>query len=232
MLAICLVCDRQIEIQKRRGRKRVVCSDECRAERKRQLSRLRATGSTEIKLRLVVNGECSVCHTEFPTRNPWVAKYCSTACSYRGHTEHKKRTSDDRCGVYFGECPDCRKLLTYRFAGAVGSKPCKDCRSIRNRKINARKNHARRGLGKLDISIYELADRDGERCNICRRKINLTLSGADPMGPTIDHLLPISMGGTNDPLNLALAHRKCNTSRNNRGPAQLLLEVVDAGSSS
>lgn len=82
----------------------------------------------------------------------------------------------------------------------------------------------------MSISVYDLAARDGARCNLCQGRIDMTLAGSDNMGPTIDHLLPVSMGGTNDSNNLALAHRRCNTRRKNRGAAQMLLEVIYAGS--
>jgi 5-methylcytosine-specific restriction endonuclease McrA len=73
------------------------------------------------------------------------------------------------------------------------------------------------------MSVDDLAARDGSRCNICGRKIDMRLSGRAKWGPTIDHLVPVIAGGTNHPSNLALAHRHCNMSRHASGPAQLLL---------
>ena len=73
------------------------------------------------------------------------------------------------------------------------------------------------------MSVDDLAQRDGRKCNICGRRIDMRLKGQTKWAATIDHLVPVSHGGTNDPANLALAHRFCNTSRHNTGPAQLLL---------
>ena len=54
-------------------------------------------------------------------------------------------------------------------------------------------------------------------CYLCGRPIDTRLSGAHPMGPTGDHIHPISMGGDPyDPDNVALAHRRCNTSKGNK----------------
>ncbi len=94
---------------------------------------------------------------------------------------------------------------------------------MRNKAINARKNQARRTAGPKVLSVSEIAARDGSRCNLCGKRVDLTLSGMAKWGPTIDHLIPVSHGGTNDADNLALAHRHCNVSRKNRGHAQLLL---------
>jgi 5-methylcytosine-specific restriction endonuclease McrA len=105
---------------------------------------------------------------------------------------------------------------------------CLDCQKRREKENNTKKNHSRRAAGELIMTVESLAERDGIKCNICTKPVNMSKSGLDPLGPTIDHLLPVSKGGTNDSFNLALAHRRCNTSRGNRGHAQLLLEITDA----
>jgi 5-methylcytosine-specific restriction endonuclease McrA len=58
--------------------------------------------------------------------------------------------------------------------------------------------------------------RDRWVCGICRKHVKR-------LDASIDHLVPVSRGGTNDAANLRLAHLRCNVRRHNRGPAQLLL---------
>jgi 5-methylcytosine-specific restriction endonuclease McrA len=41
------------------------------------------------------------------------------------------------------------------------------------------------------------------------------------MGATVDHLIPVAHGGTDDPRNVALAHRVCNVRRQDKGEVQL-----------
>lgn len=50
-------------------------------------------------------------------------------------------------------------------------------------------------------------------CCICGEPVDKTLSGRDPDGPSIDHIVPRAEGGTNQLDNLALAHLRCNTAR-------------------
>lgn len=75
----------------------------------------------------------------------------------------------------------------------------------------------------MTMTVDDLAIRDGTRCYVCHRKVDMSLSGQAKWGPTIEHIVPVSKGGTNDPANLALSHRCCNTARGNRGHAQLQL---------
>lgn len=52
--------------------------------------------------------------------------------------------------------------------------------------------------------VYRAYRRDGV-CHLCGQP------GAD----TLDHLVPLSKGGTNDPSNLRPAHRACNSRKGN-----------------
>lgn len=65
--------------------------------------------------------------------------------------------------------------------------------------------------------------RDGWRCHICSRRIDQRLDGRSPMGPTIDHLIPLSAGGEHSYANVASAHRRCNLRRGVGGQVQLAL---------
>lgn len=55
--------------------------------------------------------------------------------------------------------------------------------------------------------------RENNYCFICGDVVDKDLPGNDPMGPSIDHLIPVAKGGTDDPENLYLAHLLCNKSR-------------------
>lgn len=47
-------------------------------------------------------------------------------------------------------------------------------------------------------------------CSICGLPINYDLKSPDPWSFTVDHIIPITNGGTSDIENLAPAHRRCN----------------------
>lgn len=74
-----------------------------------------------------------------------------------------------------------------------------------------------------DISLFKLAERDHNQCQICglyvdwtdREEIKGTVICGD-MYPSIDHIKPISRGGLHSWDNVQLAHRRCNTCKNDR----------------
>jgi 5-methylcytosine-specific restriction endonuclease McrA len=55
--------------------------------------------------------------------------------------------------------------------------------------------------------------RDEGICGICGDAVEMLLGTNEDMAPSLDHIIPRSLGGTNDDDNLRLAHRLCNSRR-------------------
>lgn len=73
-------------------------------------------------------------------------------------------------------------------------------------------------------SIYA---RDRETCQICGDHVPMQYAGtAHMLAPTLDHIVPRSMGGTHDDDNLRLAHFICNSLRGDRVHEQLSFSVA------
>jgi len=71
-----------------------------------------------------------------------------------------------------------------------------------------------------DTYIFE---RDNWVCGICGQKINKRLKWPNPRSKSIDHIVPISKGGANAPINVQSAHLRCNISKHDRCGGQLRL---------
>ncbi|MDQ0795585.1 HNH endonuclease [Streptomyces sp. B1I3] len=57
----------------------------------------------------------------------------------------------------------------------------------------------------------------GYPCWLCGRPIGYQLDARHPLSFTLDHLVPLSRGGSLlDPANARSAHRRCNSARGNR----------------
>jgi len=61
----------------------------------------------------------------------------------------------------------------------------------------------------VDVRI-RIHERDRWKCVLCGIPVSRTLEHPHPMSASIDHLVPLSEGGSQEPANLATAHLACN----------------------
>jgi 5-methylcytosine-specific restriction endonuclease McrA len=107
----------------------------------------------------------------------------------------------------------CRARLNYRRS-----------REWRTEWARARRA-ARRGLLTEDFSLLDIAERDRWRCQICGHSVDKTLKWPHTQCGTMDHIVPIALGGEHSRANCQLAHANCNRSKGARlsEPVQLAL---------
>lgn len=70
-------------------------------------------------------------------------------------------------------------------------------------------------------------DRDGWRCYLCGRGTDRTVSAIDPAAPSVDHLVPLSQGGSDGIDNLRCACRRCNMAKGQRKLLDSLMIYID-----
>ena len=88
-------------------------------------------------------------------------------------------------------------------------------------KANGRKYRAlKMGVGHRPYNVADIIARDRSICGLCGKRV----TKADQ---SIDHILPLSLGGADALHNVQLAHRRCNLSKKNsaRFPANLRLAL-------
>lgn len=109
--------------------------------------------------------------------------------------------------IYIIKCKHCGKEIqsTHR-----NKTMCSQCYKKYNKKHSTK-------------SLQKLYKRDKGICYICNTKCDyedyIILNGTIICGdyyPSIEHVIPISKGGTDDWENIRLAHRKCNNLKGNR----------------
>ena len=89
-------------------------------------------------------------------------------------------------------------------------------RVCRQRYFNKRRKLKMRGLTPQVISAKRLWVRDNGVCGLCGQVVDQAHVYPHPMAATVDHIVPISKGGSQSESNLQLAHARCNTSKGNR----------------
>lgn len=205
-------------VQLGRGRPRRFCSEVCKAKQGN-----RAANRRRQPVRQDSERSCEHCGTTFaPTRRDQV--YCSNDhppyCAIKAYKARKAAGEPARQGVEFQRvCVECGEVFT---AKKVNAKWCSaTCRG----RTNARDASRRRGPGEgaeryADRDIFE---RDEWQCHLCRTAVDPDLPRTDPMGATIDHVIPLSLGGADAPWNVATAHNRCN-----RIKAARLMELMPA----
>lgn len=145
-----------------------------------------------------VRSECKVCSARYTSRWRSENPERNNAAVARWHANHPERV---------------REIGT-RWRRANGQR----LREYRQRRCAIVRGAAIAGRAIQRVDIWK---RDGGKCHICGK-------ACDPRNWHLDHLIPVSRGGTHTEDNVAVSHPRCNQSRGARGPAQLRLSEVPA----
>lgn len=190
---------------------------------------------------------CENCGAEFVDRS--LAKHgrwCSARCSWQVYREANREALRERDRAYKAANRDAvlERKRQYHKANreailARNRKYNEENREARNAKVReygqteggraAKRRHEDKRRALKINAFVEAVDRqaifkrDGYTCQLCGKKVDMNKAGPDPMSPSIDHILPLSKGGTHEPRNVQLAHLGCNSRKNNTGVDQLRL---------
>lgn len=241
----CKTCGVEFEYPAGRGRARAYCDDHRRVDTRRGRS-----GYVR-KQRDVL--DCVTCGAEL-TGSP-LKRYCSSACKWVAYkadsgipctvcgepTGWTRRS--DKSNVTHQKCsrgPNYRESRSRRADGYVdrwncaecgvactrpatkGQRPkyCELCRRVRQNPLI----HIRH---KERLKLYE---RDDWVCWLCCESVDGGLIGSKShWRPSLDHVVPRSAGGSDEPENLRLAHWWCNSVRGDGTHNKDFFEVVTEG---
>lgn len=70
------------------------------------------------------------------------------------------------------------------------------------------------------VSRWEIYERDGGFCGLCRQAVDRGLRWPHPGSASVDHVVPITRGGKDAANNLQLAHLGCNLRKQNKLPGE------------
>ena len=185
---------------------------------------------------------CLQCGQSFDVSPNTIGKYCSRSCY---HQARERLITCERCGKQFKRRDSASRPSRFcsnacKRTGWDEPKPCaycgatftpthrreqqhcsSQCASLFRHESDLRsgKRIARRLRMRCHKTLTDaVVARDGAICHLCTKPIDLTLSGHDLMGLTIDHVIPIARGGSHTLDNLKPAHRTCNARKSSRMP--------------
>lgn len=78
-----------------------------------------------------------------------------------------------------------------------------------------KRQHRKRSTQVQPIRNTDVFERDNWICGICGSAVDPELSWPDPRCATLDHIVPLSLGGDHIWENVRLAHARCNSRRGN-----------------
>jgi hypothetical protein len=134
----------------------------------------------------------------------------------------------EQCGRGFERYapPDAVKLPRF-----CSRKCADDFRNVGGRKASSRARRAVVASTNDGVTDMQIWDRDDWACLIpgCELgPLRADLRKPEPLSPSVDHIVPLSLGGTDTAPNKRSAHLFCNISRNNRmGPDDVPAVTVE-----
>ena len=209
-LVHCRYCGKRVELDLLGGTRKKYCNNSCK-------DRLRSALKRPEPLRR----KCKICGADYETQRKNSVtcgiKTCQAENLRRNMRERERLMRQTLPATKVQTCAWCKgEIVTPRSYTGVRlyHQACK----LQARRANyRRKNTMRRGVvGAQPIRIQDIGDRDCWLCQLCGQPVDRLLSGRDPQGPTVDHILPISKGGQDTLENVQLAHHRCNSLKGNR----------------
>lgn len=133
------------------------------------------------------------------------------------HRAAAKEIACDDCGAVF--CP------LYGHGNSALCAVCAPQRKRRQRAVDKARRRARqRGAEAQRVDPFVVFDRDGWRCQLCRRRTPKGSRGSlSDDAPELDHIVPLSKGGAHTYANTQCACRRCNGLKGSRPLGQTLL---------
>lgn len=191
------------------------------------------------RITLKVNHSCHHCGIDFVARNgqQWCSNKCrnekrnkedkslggrNMACVQCGQSSRNGMICSEECQVarWSRKCKDCSAEYMQK---KNTSGKCQRCRKRDRERASSVRLRVRQGKVRVAVnklSVREVWERDGGVCQLCQKKINWESAWPDSKSMSVDHIVPLSKGGTDEGVNVQAAHLGCNSRKRNKAGSQ------------
>lgn len=166
---------------------------------------------------------------------PFVCEVCQVEFTKERSTGRPPKTCSDSCARVWAVRKTVRwqkanpeKVATHRQKNwakyYAANREAQIARSVEWKRRNPDKKSSydakryaltRGAVGAELFTLDEIFERDGGICHLCNKKVRRRVA-------TMDHIIPVSLGGPHTRANVALAHHSCNSSKGNRPKGEQL----------
>lgn len=196
-----------------RDRKTKYCSDTCRKEAESdRYKAFRKTDEYVSPKTIKKEHKCTICGTLYMSSGK------GTMC-VECHKEHTRRilierrmTEDIKVCAWCGELFTSTIASHQRFCGLR----CSNAYNGKVKRARKRKAYVR------PVYLKDIYTRDNGLCGLCGERVGLGYVYPHPLSASIDHILPLSKGGTHEPRNVQLTHLRCNVEKGVRAVGEQL----------
>ena len=208
--AQCRACGRAFATIRKVGRPAEYCSEACHFGRVAPVAR-----------------PCEHCGVAFLPDAAHAAlgqRFCSKPCREAWWLAAKNADYRSRAQVYELICAGCGETFSVEAVTprptSAGSGSRRFCTVACANRYHFRKLYGAGGgrrhgrvNGKARLAVFE---RDGWRCQLCHAVVDRSLAYPSPGSVSIDHAIPLALGGEHEPFNWQTAHLACNVEKGAR----------------
>lgn len=196
------------------------CSRRCRfdALKKQPKSKTEAPASSRIYI-----STCGICGKLFTSKRK--RERCSRECDLEHSRRNSFRINSGKKELKKRKCKECGAMFTPEYGNKRRSFCSTECLRRNARRIRRHKERAKLRLVKVEtVDPVKVFERDGWRCQICRRKLRPKDKGTyKDSAPELDHIIPLSKGGEHSYRNTQCLCRRCNADKSGNERGQLRL---------
>lgn len=146
-----------------------------------------------------------LCATHYNQQSPTWHAIVKVPCAVCGEIVERRPDNARRgkvaCSV------ECRAILQFGEHGGSGYDWAMDA---------ARRARNAGAVVQEVFDRLEIFERDGWICGICDEPVNAELDPFDSMSATVDHVIPLVLGGVHSRENVQCAHLGCNSKKDNQ----------------
>lgn len=158
--------------------------------------------------------KCKQCGKEFKS-NFKNQKFCSIECTNKSKAIYPIVICE-HCGKEFRlDIRQAGRFCSRQcFLNHIGAEPWE--RKIKIRDITHIRRAKKLKVKYENIKVEEIFKKDNWICKICGEPVDKYLGYPNSMSATLDHIIPLSKGGTHTYNNVQLAHLICNIKKSNK----------------